>query len=232
MGASLLLLAAVGLIIPALFHFTAADRGVAIEHKLSLTISVVLFAIYVASLLFTLKTHRHLFAGEDHHASDLGEQPWTRGASITVLTVVTILVAVMSEMLVGALESASHQLGLTQVFVGVILVALVGNAAEHSTAVMVADEKQDGSRLRYCGRVEFADCVTCCPIARLCQLFLRNPVGSDLHTVRGGRGDDLGPDRGLCGDGRRIELDGRCDVNRGVSDAGHRLLLPARLAEC
>ena len=138
MGASLLLLAAVGLIIPALFHFTAADRGVAIERELSLTISFVLFAIYVASLLFTLKTHRHLFDGEAHNASDLGEQPWTRGASITVLTVVTCLVALMSEMLVGALVPASHQLGLTQVFVGVILVALVGNAAEHSTAVMVA----------------------------------------------------------------------------------------------
>ena len=138
MGASLLLLAAVGLIIPALFHFTAADRGVAIERELSLTISVVLFAIYVASLLFTLKTHRHLYAGEAHSAADLGEQPWTRGVSITVLTVVTSLVALMSEMLVGALEPAAHQLGLTQVFVGVILVALVGNAAEHSTAVMVA----------------------------------------------------------------------------------------------
>jgi len=138
MGASLLLLAAVGLIIPALFHFTAADRGIAIERELSLTISFVLFAIYVASLLFTLKTHRHLFAGEAHNASDLGEQPWTRGISITVLTVVTCLVALMSEMLVGALEPAAHQLGLTQVFVGVILVALVGNAAEHSTAVMVA----------------------------------------------------------------------------------------------
>ena len=64
MGASLLLLAAVGLIIPALFHFTAADRGVTIERELSLTISFVLFAIYVASLLFSLKTHRHLFVGE------------------------------------------------------------------------------------------------------------------------------------------------------------------------
>ena len=138
MGASLLLLAAVGLIIPALFHFTAAERGVAIERELSLTISFVLFAIYVASLLFTLKTHRHLFAGVAHNASDLGEQPWTRGVSIMVLTVVTCLVGLMSEMLVGALEPASHQLGLTQVFIGVILVALVGNAAEHSTAVMVA----------------------------------------------------------------------------------------------
>ncbi len=138
MGASLLLLAAAGLIIPALFHFTAADRGVVIERELCLTISFVLFAIYAASLLFTLKTHRHLFAGEDHNASDLGEQPWTRGASITVLTVVTCLVALMSEMLVGALEPAAQQLGVTQVFVGVILVALVGNAAEHFTAVMVA----------------------------------------------------------------------------------------------
>ena len=118
--------------------FAVRAVGVAIERELSLTISFVLFAIYVASLLFTLKTHRHLFAGEVHNASDLGEQPWTRGASITVLTVVTCLVALMSEMLVGALEPASHQLGLTQVFVGVILVALVGNAAEHSTAVMVA----------------------------------------------------------------------------------------------
>ena len=138
MGASLLLLAAVSLIIPALFHFTAADRGVVIEQRLSFIISCVLFMTYIASLLFTLKTHRHLFAGEAHNASDLGEQPWSKRASIIVLAVVTCLVALMSEMLVGALEPAAQQLGLTQVFVGVILVALVGNAAEHSTAVMVA----------------------------------------------------------------------------------------------
>ncbi|HSF66658.1 MAG TPA: calcium/proton exchanger [Nitrospiraceae bacterium] len=138
MGASLLLLAAVGLIIPALFHFSAADRGVLIEQELSLTIALVLFAIYIASLLFSLKTHHHLFAGEAHNASDLGEQPWTRGASITILTVAACLVALMSEMLVGSLEPSARQLGLTQVFVGVILVALVGNAAEHSTAVLVA----------------------------------------------------------------------------------------------
>ena len=73
MGASLLLLAAVGLIIPALFHFTSPDRGIVIERELSLTISLILFAIYIASLLFSLKTHRHLFAGEAHDASDLGE---------------------------------------------------------------------------------------------------------------------------------------------------------------
>jgi Ca2+:H+ antiporter len=82
MGASLLLLAAVSLIIPALFHFTAADRGVVIEQRLSFIISCVLFMTYIASLLFTLKTHRHLFAGAAHNASDLGEQPWSKRASI------------------------------------------------------------------------------------------------------------------------------------------------------
>ena len=126
MGASLLLLAAIGLIIPALFHFTASDRGVAIERELSLEIAIVLFIMYVLSLMFSLKTHRHLFAGEGHDAEDLGEAPWSYRLSVTVLTVVTALIAGMSELLVGAIEPAAHQLGLTQVFVGVILVALVG----------------------------------------------------------------------------------------------------------
>jgi Ca2+:H+ antiporter len=138
MGASLLLLAAVGLIIPALFHFTAADRDVSIEQKLSVAIAVVLFAIYILSLMFSLKTHKHVYRGEPHAAEDLGEKPWSRTTAIIVLTGVTLLIAVMSEILVGTLETAAHRLGMTQLFVGLILVALVGNAAEHSTAVMVA----------------------------------------------------------------------------------------------
>jgi Ca2+:H+ antiporter len=138
MGASLLLLAAVGLIIPALFHFTASDRGITIERELSFEIALVLFAIYVLSLIFSLKTHRHVFAGEPHDAADLGEKPWSRRKSIGILVAVTALVALMSEILVGALEPAAHTLGMTQLFVGVIVVALVGNAAEHSTAVLVA----------------------------------------------------------------------------------------------
>ncbi|HMU56164.1 MAG TPA: calcium/proton exchanger [Nitrospira sp.] len=138
MGASLLLLAAVGLIIPALFHLTAASQGAAVERELSLEIAVVLFAIYVLSLVFSLKTHRHVYAGEGHGPADLGETQWTQAKSTIVLGVVTVLIAVMSETLVGALEPAAHQLGMTQLFVGVVLVALVGNAAEHSTAVMVA----------------------------------------------------------------------------------------------
>lgn len=138
MGTSLLLLAAVGLVVPALFHVTASERGVSVERTLSLEIAVILFAIYVLSLIFSLKTHRHLFAGDAHDAHDLGERPWTLRRSVGVLVAVTSAVAVMSEVLVGAIQPAAASLGLTQVFVGVILVALVGNAAEHSTAVLVA----------------------------------------------------------------------------------------------
>jgi len=138
MGSSLLLLAAVGLVIPALFHFTASDRGAQVEHELSLDIAIVLFLIYGLSLAFSLKTHRHLFGGETHDAHDLGEEPWSYRMSLGVLAAVAILIGVMSEMLVGSIEPAAHKLGLTQVFVGVILVALVGNAAEHSTAVLMA----------------------------------------------------------------------------------------------
>jgi len=138
MGASLLLLAAVGLIIPALFHLMASDRGIAVERELSLEIAIVLFAIYLLSLIFSLRTHRHVFAGEPYSPADLGERPWNKTKSIVVLVTVTILVAIMSEILVHTLQAAADRLGVTQLFVGVILVALVGNAAEHSTAVIVA----------------------------------------------------------------------------------------------
>lgn len=138
MGASLLLLAAIGLVVPALFHFTASGRGVAVERELSLEIAVILFIIYILNLVFSLKTHHHLFSGDADVMHEAGEKPWSRRRSIGVLAGVTIAVAVMSEVLVGAMEPAAKQLGLTQVFVGVILVALVGNAAEHSTAVLVA----------------------------------------------------------------------------------------------
>ncbi len=138
MGASLLLLAAIGLIVPALFHFTASAQGAKAERELSLVIAVILFIIYLFSLVFSLKTHRHLFSGDVDVMHEAGEKPWSRQRAIWVLAGVTIAVAVMSEVLVGAIEPAAKQLGLTQVFVGVILVALVGNAAEHSTAVLVA----------------------------------------------------------------------------------------------
>ena len=150
-GSTLLGLAAIGLLVPALFHGAtqeAIQRAVltpaaerAAERSLSLEIAVVLFVVYGLSLLFSLRTHRHLYAGQGHAetpaaaASTVAPRPWRAGF---VLLAATALVAWMSELLVGAVEETSHLLGLTEVFVGVIVVAIIGNAAEHSTAILVA----------------------------------------------------------------------------------------------
>lgn len=138
LGASLLLLAAIGLVVPALFHFTASEMGRTVERELSLDIAVVLFGIYLLSLLFSLKTHQHLFAGEGSDSRESHAGRWTVQGALGVLVLVTLGVVGMSELLVETLEEAAAGLGLTQLFVGVVLVALVGNAAEHSTAVLVA----------------------------------------------------------------------------------------------
>ena len=139
-SSTLLLLAAIALVVPAAFRLTSAGalpaaRASAIEHGLSLFIAAVLFTAYLLGLLFSLRTHRHLFVGEPAHAS----APSPRvGPALATLLVATVLVAAMSELLVGAVEGATHALGLTPLFVGVVVVAVVGNAAEHSTAVVAA----------------------------------------------------------------------------------------------
>lgn len=149
-GSTLLALATIGLVVPALFnvvsgfavtrHEITPERQVTLERGLSLEIAVVLFAAYILSLVFSLRTHRHLYAGQaDPAAHDVEAAAHVRPArAVTTLLVATALVAWMSEILVGAVEAASHALGLTEVFVGVIVVAIIGNAAEHSTAILVA----------------------------------------------------------------------------------------------
>jgi Ca2+:H+ antiporter len=155
MGSTLLALAAIGLVVPALFNvvasnavarsaLTAAQEALR-EKDLSLEIAVVLFVAYVLSLVFSLGTHRHLYAGEPGthgHGSDGPPAHASTWRPALMLLGATLLVAWMSELLVGAVEEASRTLGLTQVFVGVIVVATIGNAAEHSTAVMMALRNQ------------------------------------------------------------------------------------------
>lgn len=144
MGATLLALAAIALLLPtAYFHLTNKIPGAQPGKVVTLSdeIAVILIITYVLSLLFTLKTHHHLFAGEETEVEKVSEhahEHWSRKKSIIVLLSATVGVAIMSEMLIGAVHEASAALGMTEVFVGVIVVAVVGNAAEHSTAVLVA----------------------------------------------------------------------------------------------
>ena len=157
-SATALTLAAIALIIPTVFHQTAAAVPVAAggwtpakEQGLSLAIAVVLFLTYALMLFFSLVTHRELFGAEGSKgaACDAGEEltkmeaeegahAWSVGKSVGVLLGATAFVALVSEFLVGAIEGARESLGLTEVFVGVIVVAIIGNAAEHSSAVLMA----------------------------------------------------------------------------------------------
>jgi Ca2+:H+ antiporter len=138
-GATMLVLAAFGMLVPAIFHALpeVTSRDVELEHELSIGVSTILLLTYLAHLVFSLITHKRLFnpdqSGEAHQ-----ETRWSSRKATTILVVATVLVAVMSEMLVATVEHASHFLGMNKVFIGVVVVAIVGNAAEHSTAVLVA----------------------------------------------------------------------------------------------
>lgn len=133
-------LATIAIVVPSILAVVGGGKLVEQSVAFSVVVSVILLGVYLLSLVFTLGTHAHLVhgaegqpAGEDAHGA-----PWSLALAIGVMAVVTLLIVWMSEILVGTVEHAAHALGLTNLFVGVVVVAVVGNAAEHSTAVLVA----------------------------------------------------------------------------------------------
>jgi Ca2+:H+ antiporter len=134
--ATLLTLAAIALVMPAAFHALAGPPNLVKEDGLSLAIACVLLIAYGLHLLFSLRTHKQLFEGEVEQEAD--PAPWSRKRALLTLAGATLAVAWVSEILVGSVEQTAAALGMTNVFIGVIVVAIVGNAAEHSSAVMLA----------------------------------------------------------------------------------------------
>jgi Ca2+:H+ antiporter len=143
--AATLFLTAAALIMPAIFEL-ADGRGlppVGVERvsfgsdveSLSLIVACVLILSYVAGLVFSLRTHRDLFNPEYEDAETWG---WSARRSVLMLAIAGVAVGVMSEVLVGSIEAASKSIGLSQFFIGIVIVAIVGNAAEHWVAVVVA----------------------------------------------------------------------------------------------
>lgn len=137
MSAAMLALAVAGLTFPTLFHATHPAEVLPVELHLSELVAVILLLTYLFSLYFVLKTHRPLFGGGrntdgDHHGS------WSVGRAVVLLALATIGVAVMSEILVHAVEPVSQSFGVSQVFLGLIIIPIIGNAAEHGTAVLAA----------------------------------------------------------------------------------------------
>ena len=131
MQAALLFLATVALLVPSAVSQVDA-AGVAFTHKLSLGLAVLLIVAYGLSMLFSLKTHRELFASASHGAG--GDEPWPLGLALGTLAGVTVLIALVSEIFVESVQTASAAFGMTPAFVGFIIVALVGGASAMPTA--------------------------------------------------------------------------------------------------
>ena len=145
-GSTLMALATIGLIVPAMFHHIAPSE-VRHGHKLSVAVGVILVLTYILSLIFSLITHRSALGEVQEEIVGEGKpeaspHQWRLRRSVAVLIIATLFVAWMSEILVGAVEQTSESLGLNAVFMGVVVVAIVGNAAEHSTAVLMALKNQ------------------------------------------------------------------------------------------
>jgi Ca2+:H+ antiporter len=140
LSAAMLALAVVGLVFPALFHAIHPESSARVtELKMSEWVAVILIVTYGFSLLFTMRTHKALLSGDPHPSE---EPVWGVGRSLLVLALATIGIALESEVLVHATEAVTQSLGWSEVFLGLIVIPIIGNAAEHAAAIVFARKGQ------------------------------------------------------------------------------------------
>ena len=130
--AGLLFLATVALLVPSAVGEADSTAGAGFTETVSVGLAVLLIGAYALGLVFSLKTHRELFAGAEHAEEE--EAPWPIGLALGVLAGVTVLVALVSEVFVESVQKAAEAFGMSRAFVGFIVVALVGAAAEMASA--------------------------------------------------------------------------------------------------
>lgn len=135
-SSSMLLFAVIGLSIPAIFTYTVKTELLTGKYEwLSIGVALAMFIIYILGLYFSFYTHKDLYGSE--HVEEV-EAKWSISKSIIVLLVCTIAIALESEYLVSSVEPMTESLGLSKFFVGIIIIPIIGNAAEHSTAILMA----------------------------------------------------------------------------------------------
>ncbi|WP_313893978.1 calcium/proton exchanger [Psychrobacillus sp.] len=163
----------VAFVIPEIFSMTMNPQKTL---YLSLGISTVLIALYLAGLFFKLVTHRGVFASSDQPEIEAEVPEWTKGKSIWILLLATSVVAFVSEQLVHTFEMLGDKFGWTELFIGVIIVAIVGNAAEHVSAItMAVKNKMDISvEIAVGSTLQIAMFVT--PILVILSLFMSEPM--------------------------------------------------------
>ncbi len=173
MNSTMLMIAMMSLMVPSMFHFLPAEHRGDDERALSLSVAVLLIILYVLSMVFSLKTHEYLFRGKENH----GEKPkWSRNFAIGVLALSTIALGVVSEVFVGQVENVAKDFGLTELFIGAIVVAVIGNAAEHIAAVFFALKNDLDLAVNVTVGSSLQIALFVAPIAVLAGFFMGKPM--------------------------------------------------------
>jgi Ca2+:H+ antiporter len=183
---SMLAICLVALVVPAVIaHGSQFDPALRdseftgrLLHRSSIGISVILLAVYLLSLLFSLRTHKFVFAPEAHEEPEAPQ--WPKSFAVVGLLVITILVAWMSDVFVASLESMVHDYHLfTETFMGVVVVAVVGNAAEGSVAIWVARE----NKMELSFQVAMGSCIQVALFVAPMLVLLSQVVGPHPMTL-------------------------------------------------
>ncbi|MEQ9480716.1 calcium/proton exchanger [Coleofasciculus sp. F4-SAH-05] len=190
-NASSMNLAVIAMLLPTAMDATTPDIDEATLQRLSVAVAGVLIVVYALTLLFSMKTHSYLLdvgmvdvesqEGESASSTEEPEHKVNLGLWIGVLLGVTLLVALESELLVGTLEEATSQLGLTALFTGVILLPIIGNAAEHATAVTVAMKNKMDLSVSVAVGSSLQIALFVAPVLVIAGWFLGQPMDLDFN---------------------------------------------------
>jgi Ca2+:H+ antiporter len=138
-SAGQMVVATAALLLPAVFFYAGGGNShLELMHEVSVGTAVVLLVTYACGLWFTLRTHRHLLRGGTHSDGGGGGETWPVRRAVATLVAASVAMGVIAEGLVGAVEDVGHAWGLNKVFLGVVVLAMIGNAAENSAAVRFA----------------------------------------------------------------------------------------------
>jgi Ca2+:H+ antiporter len=181
-NAALLVLAAVGLFVPAVFAFSSADsaQGTLVEE--SVIVSVLLIVAYVLSLIFQF-THPKETLGAHEPAAGHGGPPWTGRTAVFVLLATAGLLTVLSEVLVATIGAFTESFGLTAFFVGVVLIPTIGNLAEHLVAVQLAWKNKMEFAMAVCYGSSLQVALFVAPLLVLVGLLLGQPMDLVFHPL-------------------------------------------------
>lgn len=174
----MLILVVIALLLPAVFDLaersrTGPSRLAVTDEQVSIGVSVILLALYGANLLYTLVTHRNVFASDEPHGTG---RAWPLWAAVGVLVAATAAIAFEAELVSGALEATAGSLGLTQTFVGIIVLALVGTAADLFAAAWFARQDKIGLAINICIGSAIQVALVVAPVLVLVSWALGKPM--------------------------------------------------------